>query len=88
MHKIPIVIALAGLLCSCAATPKPVFSYNEVVILNQSRNQVSDVTISAMDSGRMFSCGNIAPRGICSDRFRAQPYQGKPIQIEQETEHD
>jgi hypothetical protein len=74
-------IGLAWLLCSCAASQGPAFTYNEVAILNQSRVQVRDVTISATGSGRVFSCGNIAPRGICSDRFPPQPYQGKPIQI-------
>ena len=59
----------------------PTYTYNEVVILNQSRMSLSDVTISASESGRVFSCGNIAPRGICANKFRPQPYRGDPIQI-------
>ena len=59
----------------------PTYTYNEVVVLNKSRTLVRDVTISATESGRVFSCGNIAPRGICSNKFRPQPYQGSPIQI-------
>jgi len=59
----------------------PAFTYNEVVIINQSRVPVSDVSISATESGRVFSCGNIAPRGICANKFRPQPYRGDPIQI-------
>ena len=59
----------------------PDYSYNEVVVLNQSRAPLQDVHISATESGRVFSCGNIAPRGICSNKFQPQPYRGNPIQI-------
>ncbi len=59
----------------------PTYTYNEVVVLNQLRVPVQDVVISATESGRVFSCGNIAPRGICSNKFQPQAYQGNPIQI-------
>ena len=57
------------------------YTYNEIVVLNQSRAPVRDVLISATESDRVFSCGNIAPHGICSNKFRPQSYQGSPIQI-------
>jgi hypothetical protein len=69
------------MLLSCATMSGPTYTYNEVVVLNQSRAPVRDVLISATESGRVFSCGNIAPRGICSNKFPPQPYQGSPIQI-------
>lgn len=81
MYKTFFLTSLGGLLCACAASQGPVFSYNEIAIVNQSRAQVSDVTISATDSAGMFSCGNIAPRGICSDSFPPRPYRDKPIRI-------
>ncbi|MCP4331545.1 MAG: hypothetical protein GY785_02725 [Gammaproteobacteria bacterium] len=59
----------------------PVFSYNEVVIINQMSSPVQNVTIQASESGRVFSCGNIAHQGICSNKFPAQPYYGNPIQV-------
>jgi hypothetical protein len=78
------VFALACLLLSACATvsePEPVFTYNEIVIVNQLRVPVQDVSIKASDSGGVFSCGNVAPRGVCSNKFRAQPYYGNPIQV-------
>ena len=75
------VFALVCLLSSCVTVPVPVFTYNEVVIINQLRIPLQDVTIAASESGRVFSCGNIAPRGICSNKFPAQPYYGNPIQV-------
>jgi len=81
-QRIFFVIGIVWLLCSCATGSAPKFSYNEVAIVNQSRAPIRDVTISATSSGRVFSCGNIAPRGICSDSFPSQPYQGKPIKVE------
>jgi hypothetical protein len=76
-------LALACLLSSCVAVtpPEPIFTYNEVVIINQLRIPVQDVAIQASETGRVFSCGNIAPRGICSNKFPARPYYGNPIQI-------
>ena len=69
------------LLAGCASRQGPAYTYNEVVIVNQSLMPLSDVTISAAESGRVFSCGNIAPRGICANKFRPQPYRGNPIQV-------
>ena len=82
-RKSVFVFALVSLLSSCATVtaPEPIFSYNEVVIINQLRSPVQDVAIQASESGRVFSCGNIAPRGICSNKFPAQPYYGNPIQV-------
>jgi hypothetical protein len=69
------------LLAGCASKQGPAYTYNEVVIVNKSRMPLSDVTISAAESGRVFSCGNIAPRGICANKFRPRLYRGEPIQI-------
>ena len=82
-RKSVFVFALVSLLSSCVTVtaPEPIFSYNEVVIINQLRILVQDVAIQASESGRVFSCGNIAPRGICSNKFPAQPYYGNPIQV-------
>jgi hypothetical protein len=75
------VVVFGLMSASCATMSGPTYTYNEVVVLNQSRAPVQDVLISATESGRVFSCGNIAPHGICSNKFRPQPYQGNPLQI-------
>lgn len=72
---------LTILLCGCATAPRATYYYDEVVVINQSRSLVRDVEIVPAESGRVFSCGNIAPRGICSNRFRPQTYRGRPIQF-------
>ena len=75
-------IASALLLCGCASVPVgPTYYYDEVVVLNQSRYVVRDVQIASTNSGRIFSCGNVAPRGICSNKFSPQIYQGKPVRV-------
>ena len=80
-----IKLACLGILVSsglgCASQPSTGYTYDEVVIINQTRSAVSDVAVAATESGRMFSCGNIAPRGICSNKFPPQPYAGKPLQV-------
>lgn len=81
LGKITCALALLWLLAGCAGLQGPAYTYNEVVIINQSRVPLRDVIIAATDSGKLFSCGNIAPRGICSNEFRPQTYRGNPIQI-------
>lgn len=70
-----------ALLCGCATIQAATYYYDEVVVLNQSRSLLRDVEIMSSESGRVFSCGNIAPRGICSNRFRPQVYRGSPIRL-------
>ncbi len=76
-------LAFTCLLTGCVTVPEPepIFTYNEVVILNRLRIPVLDVTLEASATGRVFSCGNIAPRGICSNKFPVQPYYGKPLNV-------
>ena len=69
------------LLSSCATSYESLYSYNEILIINRSRELIQDVTISAGATNREFSCGNIAPRGICSDKFPQRPYMKNPIRI-------
>ena len=73
---------LGVLLSGCATIQGPSYSYNELIILNQSQAAVRDVAISSAETGGLFSCGNIAPRGICSNRFPARAYHGSPVRID------
>ncbi len=76
------VILVAGLLLSaCATSNDSTFLYNEILIVNNSRELIREVTISASETGRQFSCGNIAPLGICSDKFPRRRYEQNPIRI-------
>jgi hypothetical protein len=75
-------VIAAWLLSACASSQGPSFSYNEVVIVNRSRAPLQEVTISASTSGRVFSCGSVAPRGICSDRFAPQPFRDEAVRVE------
>ena len=72
---------LLWLLAGCAGLQGPAYTYNEIVIVNQSRVPVRDVVVAATESGKLFSCANIAPRGICSNEFQPQTYRGDPIQV-------
>ena len=73
---------MAGLLLSaCATGYNPTYHYNEILVVNNSKQLIQDVTISASETGRQFSCGNIAPLGICSDKFPNRRYEQSPVQI-------
>ena len=76
------IILIAGLLLSaCATSSNPTYHYNEILIVNNSRDLIREVTISASETGRQFSCGNIAPLGICSDKFPRRRYEQNPIRV-------
>jgi len=80
--KINYIILIAGLLLSaCATSYNPTYHYNEILIVNNSKELIQDVTISASESGRQFSCGSVAPLGICSDKFPRRRYEKTPIQV-------
>lgn len=76
------VIATVLTLSACASAYKPQYSLNEIVIVNNTREIIADVTIRSTDSGRVFACGNVAPLGICTDRFPARRVTGGPVLIE------
>jgi hypothetical protein len=70
------------LLSACATFNQPKYFYNEILIINNSRQIIQDVQISASKTGRGFSCGNIAPRGICSNKNPQRLYEKSPIRID------
>ena len=72
---------VAWLLVGCVGTQTRGYLYNEVVIVNQTHSALTDVTVAATDTGRLFSCGNVAPRGICSNQFAPRDYSGNPIEV-------
>ena len=77
------ILAVVGImLASCATENKPVYFFNEILVVNNSREFIRDVSISAVDSGRQFSCTNIAPLGICSNKFPRRRYEYAPIRID------
>ena len=76
-----IPLLVAGWLSGCATPTSSGYRYNEVVIVNRTRAPVTDVTVAATGSGRLFGCANIAPRGICSNQFPSRSYRGEPIEV-------
>lgn len=81
MKRMTTLLAFGILSSACATSYNPSYSYNEVLIINNSKELIEDVTISSSETGRSFSCGNIAPLGICSDKFPQRRYQQTPIQV-------
>ena len=81
MRSLVIVSIIGVLVSACATARQPAYQLNEIAVLNLSRSLVQDVTIRVVSGERSFSCGNIAPRGVCSNRFAAREYQRNPIQI-------
>ena len=81
MKRFSTILSIGILSSACATSYDPSYSYNEVLIVNNSKELIQEVTISSSETGRSFSCGVIAPLGICSDRFPRRRYQKTPIQI-------
>ena len=75
------VILPVTLLVACATSPRTFYTFNEIVVVNLSRELLRDVTIRDVINDRRFGCGNIAPRGICANEFAPRPYRQNPIRI-------
>ena len=80
--KPALLVATVCLLTACATTHQPAYYYNEIRVLNNSSQILRNLSIRVPATGGEFTCGNIAPRGLCSNRFGARKYQYNPIQIE------
>jgi hypothetical protein len=81
MKKNYLFVILGLLLSSCAISYESQYFYNEILVINKSRKLIQDVSVSAEATGRSFSCGNIAPLGICSNKIPQRRYMKSPITI-------
>lgn len=73
-----VIVALA--VAACATPYNPRYRVTQILVNNATREPVRDVSIRAGD--RVFSCGNIAPLGICSNRFAGYAYDNTAVEIE------
>lgn len=80
MKRNLILLLFCAIGAGCAGGYNPQYQVNEIVVVNNSDQALRDVSIRAGD--RVFSCDNVAPLGICSDRFPRRNYQGDTIEIE------
>ena len=80
MKSLVSAVILLLALSACATGYNPRYRISEIVVNNNTRDAVRDVTIRAGD--RVFSCGNIAPLGICSNRFAGYVNQVNVVDIE------
>jgi hypothetical protein len=67
--------------CSTGKNHGPTYSYNELQVVNNSQQQIRDMTISVPDTDSVYDCGNIAALGICSKRFGRQRYTQAPFSV-------
>lgn len=82
MKKIFTAVLFGLSLASCATSYQPRYSYNEILVVNNSKELVRNATITVSGTGQVFSCGNIAPLGICSNRFGQRRYEMNPIKVD------
>jgi hypothetical protein len=80
MQSLVSAVVLALALSACATDYNPRYRLAEIVVNNNTRDAVQDVTIRAGD--RVFSCGNIAPLGMCSNRLAGYVRQVNVIDVE------
>lgn len=72
---ITIVAVLLLSACATGANHAPAYTYNEIRVINNSKQSIQKLTIREAGSERIFSCENIAALGICQDRFGRRRYR-------------
>ena len=68
------------LLSSCASISEPYY-YNEIVVLNNTRQLIPHVVIRAEKTNRMFGCRNIAPAAKCSNKTTKKEIKNSKLKI-------
>jgi hypothetical protein len=82
MMKETIIVAVALLLSACATGSNlgPAYVYEEIVVVNNSKQPIRNLTIRVAGSGdgseKILSCENIIALGICQERFTQRRYKG------------
>ena len=67
-------------LSACAGGYTPQYQIKEIKIVNNSNQPLRDVSIRA--SQRVLDCAEVAPLGICSDRFGRRKFHQHSIEVE------
>ena len=75
------LLAVVLLLAGCATSLRPPYKINEVQVYNQTGVVLKQLRIRDVERNRVFECDNVAPNGICSDRFQPRPYLARPIEV-------
>ena len=81
MMKQTFIVVGVLLLSACATGSNlgPTYSYEEIEVVNNSKQPISNLTIRVAGSGdgadRVFSCENIIALGICQQRFSRLRYK-------------
>jgi hypothetical protein len=90
MMKQTIIVAVALLLSACATGSNlgPTYTYEEIEVVNNSKEPIRNLTIRVTDSadvsasGEVFSCENIIALGVCSQRFTLRRYKESAFSID------
>lgn len=67
-------------LSSCASISEPYY-YNEIVVLNNTRQLIPHVVIRAEKTNNMFGCRNIAPGAKCSNKTKKKEAKNNKLKI-------
>ena len=75
------VIALALGTVACALGYNPRFYVNEVMAVNLTSAEISDVTIDVIESPKMLECEEVAKNAVCADRFTRLVYPQLGVEV-------
>ena len=78
------VILVLLLMSACASDGDygPTYKYNQILIVNNSKELIKDINILAETTNRSFGCSNIAPLGICSNKTSPRRYSEGPVRVD------
>lgn len=78
--KAPTILICLALVSACVSTNNADY-YNEIQLRNNTTSTVTDVVISVRNTGGVFSCSYIPPRGVCSSTFQKRKFLGNPVTV-------
>lgn len=74
-----VVLVLSA--CASGKNLGPTYTYNELLVVNNSQQPIRGLTISVADGNHVYSCDDIAALRVCSKRFGRHRYTQAPFSV-------
>jgi hypothetical protein len=75
------LLAACCFIGACSSGYHPLYYFNEVQVVNLSGEEIRDVSLRVVDSGKRLDCEEVAKFAMCHDRFGRKRYPQQGLEL-------